>query len=573
MGFSTMVVLFFLIVFMIDTFPQYRVWAHWRNIARSVNLATAIFFAVEWVLRFYSFRHPLKYLIQPLSILDMLGIIPGFIYFYDDRANFLGRAKWLRALQVLRVLRVLRLTEYSVELYVTLRTLRKSLFQIIVVMMVIAIILLTTCFLMFFAENDRLDEVNVQWLRKNHGVTEPSPFQNVFFCLYWGFATITTVGYGDYTPVSPWGQVIASVTMFLGVFTIVFPTSIISNNFSTEWEAFHKAQKLHEQRLLQHEYEHKKRDLARVWSYANRSYEPPGDGSIPDGGRLPEGSPKTVNNISERTSVHSPDSSAGLLISDGVDNSGGNGAVPQVQNTSQPHNLKYPPPRPGSDVELDTQLMAKTGGKMAPFEYDRIMDITKKVEKNLGIPGVSLDEINTDSEVNQSLVVNAMYSKLYNDAFSTLCQRMLARLLSNRQFGSVDEIASFLQHKPASLDASDEWPRDEKLTMLEYKLLSYVFENISQSNFPIPELRRSGDGSAFNESGQAVPKSTHISSRHGIHRDAFRSSPNLRDYGKRPVVKAAKQRIKSKIAHAYQHLPMSREPSHQSAPPPGMDGL
>ncbi|KAJ2781073.1 hypothetical protein GGI15_003335, partial [Coemansia interrupta] len=544
-----MVVLFFLIVFMIDTFPQYRIWAHWRTIARSVNLATAIFFAIEWVLRFYSFRNPLKYLIQPLSILDLLGIIPGFIYFYDDRANFLGRAKWLRALQVLRVLRVLRLTEYSVELYVTLRTLRKSLFQILVVMMVIAIILITSCFLMFFAENDRLDEDNVQWLRKNHGVTEPSPFQNVFFCLYWGFATITTVGYGDYTPVSPWGQVIASVSMFLGVFTIVFPTSIISNNFSTEWEAFHKAQKIHEQRMLQHEYEHRKRDLARVWSYANRTYDPSigggssgggdgGNGSNPDGGTLPEGSPNTVNGISEKTSVHSPDSSTGLFVSDSKeDDFGGNDVEQKVQDTSQPHALKYPPPQSGSDVELDAHLMSKTGGKMAPFEYNRIIEITKKVEKNLGIPGVSLDEINTDSEVNQSLVVNAMYSKLYNDAFSTLCQRMLVRLLSHGQFGSVDEIASFLQRKPTNLDASDEWPHDERLTMLEYKLLCYVFENISQSNFPIPELHRSGDDPAVNMNDQTVFK---------------------------PVVKAAKKRIKSKIAHAYQHLPLSREPSHQS---------
>ncbi|KAJ2156108.1 hypothetical protein GGH15_005629, partial [Coemansia sp. RSA 562] len=104
-------------------------------------------------------------------------------------------------------------------------------------MMVIVVVLLTGCFLLFFAENDSLDRTAVKWMRKNQGVNEVSPFQNIFFCLYWGFVTITTVGYGDYTPVSPWGQVIASVTMFVGVFTIVFPTSIISNNFASEWEA------------------------------------------------------------------------------------------------------------------------------------------------------------------------------------------------------------------------------------------------------------------------------------------------------------------------------------------------
>ncbi|KAI7827340.1 hypothetical protein BX661DRAFT_183089, partial [Kickxella alabastrina] len=240
-GVSTAVVLLFLIVFIIDTFPQYRVQSHWRDIARSVNLATALFFAVEWVLRLYAFQRPLMH-------------HPWVLYFTNDSANFLGKAKWLRALQILRVLRVLRLTEYSVELYVTIRTLRKSLLQILVVMTIIIILLLTACFLLFFAENNRLD---------------PSPYQNIFYCLYWGFVTITTVGYGDYTPVSPWGH----VTMFMGVFTIVFPTSIISNNFAAEWEAFHKAQKVHDQRLLLYEYEYKRHDLARVWNYANQAYD------------------------------------------------------------------------------------------------------------------------------------------------------------------------------------------------------------------------------------------------------------------------------------------------------------
>ncbi|KAJ1670594.1 hypothetical protein GGF38_001415, partial [Coemansia sp. RSA 25] len=233
MGFSTLVVLLFLIVFMIDTFPQYRIREQWRDIAANVNLATALFFAVEWVLRFYSFPRPYRYIFQPLTIIDLLGIVPAFIYYTQSGQNSFGHAKWLRALQVLRVLRVLRLAEYSVEMYVTVRTLRKSLFQILVVMMIIVLFLLTACFLLFYAENDSLDVANVRWLRKNHGVVEPSPYQNVFFCLYWGFVTVTTVGYGDYTPVSPWGQVIACFTMIIGVFTIVFPTSIISNNFAT----------------------------------------------------------------------------------------------------------------------------------------------------------------------------------------------------------------------------------------------------------------------------------------------------------------------------------------------------
>ncbi|KAJ2897197.1 hypothetical protein GGI21_004967, partial [Coemansia aciculifera] len=128
---------------MLDTLPQYRIRSNWRNFARNVNLSTALFFALEWVLRFYSFQRPLRYIFQPLTIIDLLGIIPAFIYYQQADQNSFGHAKWLRALQILRVLRVLRLAEYSVEMYVTVRTLRKSLFQILVVMMIIMLFLMT----------------------------------------------------------------------------------------------------------------------------------------------------------------------------------------------------------------------------------------------------------------------------------------------------------------------------------------------------------------------------------------------------------------------------------------------
>ncbi|KAJ2725967.1 hypothetical protein GGI07_000895 [Coemansia sp. Benny D115] len=539
-GISTAVVLLFLIVFMIDTLPQYRIMAHWRRVARSVNLATALFFAIEWTLRFYSFQKPMMYLIQPLTILDMLGIIPGFVYFTNDNANFLGRAKWLRALQVLRVLRVLRLTEYSVELYVTIRTLKKSLLQILVVMTIIVILLLTACFLMFFAENDSLDIERVQWLRKNHGVSEPSPFQNVFFCLYWGFVTITTVGYGDYTPVSPWGQVIASVTMFMGVFTIVFPTSIISNNFASEWDAFRKAQKIHEHRVLQYEYEKKRRDLVRVWSYANKSYDGADNSNKPNTYSSPP-QPSTPSNFSgeqERAST------ADKGTPDEIDG-------PECNSPPRAHDLEMAASAP--ELAEGTTHMPRSS-KMAPFEYDRMINIAKKVEENLGIPGVSIEEVNTDSKVNQSLVVNAMYSKLYNDAFSTLCERMLMRLLEHTHLESIDELACFLQNGPQKEAASGNWPHEKKLTMLEYKLLDFTYGNVSTKVDTSFNLH--SDHTQFKDYNNDDSHNQPINTSH-------RSSLNIVSQGAQ-AAKTAKDCVKSRLSHAYSHLPLSREPSHQS---------
>ncbi|KAJ2888353.1 hypothetical protein FB639_000698 [Coemansia asiatica] len=474
--------------------------------------------------------------------------------------------------------------------------------------MVIVILLLTACFLMFFAENDSLDTEKVQWLRKNHGVTEVSPFQNVFFCFYWGFVTITTVGYGDYTPASPWGQVIACITMFMGVFTIVFPTSIISNNFSSEWEAFHKAQKIHEQRMLQQEYQNKKQDLERVWNYANRSYD-----SV--SGRAQSHSPDIDNQrvFSQKTSLHSNHSADNNLnndSSDATNYANDRSGIPaediqssndNMNNNSNNYNSSdnisngngnggRPRTSFGNHSSLAREMglvsqqhyhhhhhFGRTGNKMAPFEYNRMIDITKKVEESLGIPGVSLDQINTDSEVNQNLVVNAMYSKLYNDAFGNLCERMLARLIEHYRYSSVDQIAQSLEKTWQNNDSFDAGPHGKKLTMLEFKLLCFVFERLSQSKYPIPDIQPD-DCIAKKLSGQEQGKEQeqekeqqHIHHHHlpklgndVVSLEKTRSSPNLVNYGRNAGGNTTRQRIKSKIAHAYHHLPMSREQSVQS---------
>ncbi|KAJ1773011.1 hypothetical protein LPJ74_000962 [Coemansia sp. RSA 1843] len=537
MAFSTCVVLLFLIVFMIDTFPQYRIRAHWRTIADTVNLATAVYFGLEWVLRFYSFRRRFRYLMEPMAIIDLLGIVPGFIYYTGDTVGSFGKVKWLRALQVLRVLRLLRLTEYSIELYVTVRTLKRSAGQILIVMMVIVSLLLTACFLLFFAENDSLDEVNVQWMRKAHGVTEVSPFQNVFFCLYWGFVTITTVGYGDYTPVSPWGQVIACLTMLMGVFTIVFPTSIISNNFATEWEAFRKAQKLHEHRKLQREYERKRRGLEKAWSYATHTYNDTNNNN---------------NNIDIDTQTYE----------NNLEMSGEEMPVAtQVHYEDQPphHTMRSPFSYDTAQDRGDTTDPESV--EMGPLEYGRIVDIGKKVEHDLGIPGAAINDINSDNSVNKNLAISAMYSKLYNDAFTSLCERMLGRMIEYNGLVSIDEIVEFLQRQPSSRNFVRSWPHNKRLSVLEHKLLCYVLERIKTRRGSVYQDEDSSglvlqEHINYTKSGATSRAQSPGHGQSGLQHLSGSRPPSVR-HGK-----GIRRRLKSKLKHVYDYIPPS---SHGSS--------
>ncbi|KAJ2804580.1 hypothetical protein H4R21_001589 [Coemansia helicoidea] len=482
MAFSTMVLLLFLIVFMIDTMPQYRIRADWRRLASLVDLTTASVFAVEWVLRFYAFVHPMRYLINPMVLLDALGIIPGFFMETSLSHGGYGRLKWLRALQVLRVLRLTRLAVYSVELYVTIRTLRKSMVQILIALGVIISLMLTASFLLFYAENDSLDLATLRWMRNNHGVVEVSPFQNVFFAIYWGLVTLTTVGYGDYTAVSPWGQVITCFAMFMGVFTIVFPTSIISNNFAAEWKAFQRAQRLSDDRRLHYRNNQDGIHLAELYNYANMPYE-----------------------AGEENAAKALDK-------------------PPPRRKSPPR-TRYPvgesSPHPGAATPVGVH------SHIGPVVYAQMIDMTRKLERDLGVPNMEPSEIAPENEAGHSLLIKAARSRLYTEALATLCERMALRLVAHTGLESTDKMAEYLQYRPGAANAASGRPHGGALSVLEFRALQHVLGNlrgVAVTDLQMPT--RDAAGSAL-RGGWATPTCSddgggggggaHHSRHHGRH--------------------------------------------------------
>ena len=64
---------------------------------------------------------------------------------------------------------------------------------------------------------------------------ESEAFANIGVAIWWCLVTFTTVGYGDVSPVTEWGQIAAAVAMFVGIFFLAMPLAIIGGSFADAW--------------------------------------------------------------------------------------------------------------------------------------------------------------------------------------------------------------------------------------------------------------------------------------------------------------------------------------------------
>ena len=124
----------------------------------------------------------------------------------------------IRLLRVMRIFRVLRLIKYSGEANVLLRSMLMARRKIFVFLF--SVLILVTIFgsLMYIIEGPRYG------------------FSSIPRSIYWAIVTITTVGYGDITPHTIVGQMIASLAMLTGYAIIAVPTGIISAELITEMQ-------------------------------------------------------------------------------------------------------------------------------------------------------------------------------------------------------------------------------------------------------------------------------------------------------------------------------------------------
>ncbi len=166
-----------------------------------------LLFTVEYLLRLMSVRRPLRYATSFFGVVDLLAIIPTYVSIFVPGSQYL---LVIRILRLLRIFRLLKLAEYLTEADTLRRALRASRRKISVFLSAVLLLVIIIGAMMYVIEGEE------------HG------FTSIPVSIYWAIVTLTTVGYGDLSPRTPFGQLLASIVMVIGYGIIAVPTGIVS---------------------------------------------------------------------------------------------------------------------------------------------------------------------------------------------------------------------------------------------------------------------------------------------------------------------------------------------------------
>lgn len=174
---------------------------------KAVEWFFAILFAVEYLLRLSSLRHPFAYARSFFGIIDILSFLPSLLVLFFPGAHAFTV---IRIFRILRLFRIFKLVRYMREARILLTALRGGLPKITVFLTTVIGIVICMGALMYVVEG------------------EANGFTSMPKAIYWAVSTLSTVGYGDMVPKTPAGQAIAAMVMLLGYAILAVPTGIVS---------------------------------------------------------------------------------------------------------------------------------------------------------------------------------------------------------------------------------------------------------------------------------------------------------------------------------------------------------
>ena len=179
-------------------------------------------FSLEYLLRFWSvaevnpfysaWKNRLNWVKSGAAIIDLLAILPAYINFWVPID--------LRFLRILRLIRLLKLTRYFVSLQILLRVIEREKGSFQAVIFILGIMIMMAAASIYVVESK----------------AQPEVFTSIPASMWWAVVTLTTVGYGDVTPIIPLGRFLGAIITILGVGLAALPAGILATGLTHELE-------------------------------------------------------------------------------------------------------------------------------------------------------------------------------------------------------------------------------------------------------------------------------------------------------------------------------------------------
>ncbi|MCA8917482.1 MAG: ion transporter [Planctomycetes bacterium] len=192
---------------MLESVPEIASDANWRFWLRVVEWTLTGLFAIEYALRLICVRKPWRYARSFYGVVDLLAILPAPVsLLFPGTQSFAV----IRAIRLLRAFRIFKLAHFLTEANQLRRALVAAWPKIAVFLMTVLVLVVIVGSAMYVIEGPE------------------AGFTSIPLSMYWAVVTITTVGYGDIAPQTPFGKAIAALMMICGYALIVVPTGVLS---------------------------------------------------------------------------------------------------------------------------------------------------------------------------------------------------------------------------------------------------------------------------------------------------------------------------------------------------------
>lgn len=193
--------------------------AKYHSYFEDFEIFSMIFFTIEYVARIYSivempkYSDPvngrLRFITSPMAIIDLLAFLPFYLTFLPIDLRV------LRIFRLMALFRMFKIARYLHALSIFKRVLSERKEQLVLSFLFILFILVIISFIMFYVEHK----------------AQPDKFSSIPATMWWGIATLTTVGYGDIVPITVIGKFLGGIFAIAGVGLLALPAGILSSGF------------------------------------------------------------------------------------------------------------------------------------------------------------------------------------------------------------------------------------------------------------------------------------------------------------------------------------------------------